>query len=74
MWGSCSANSDIKLNWRLIHFDLKKIDYVVVHELSHLIELNHSKKFWDIVEGILPDYQLTKKNLRDYNLRKLPEL
>ncbi len=52
-WGSCSANSSIRLNWRLICVPPEVIDYVVVHELAHIQQHNHSKKFWDIVESII---------------------
>ena len=56
-WGSCSANKIINYSWRLIMADDETIDYVVVHELAHLTEMNHSKqKFWALVESVLPDY------------------
>ena len=63
-WGSCNAKSVIRLNWRLIHKDPMLIDYVVVHELAHLKELNHSPRFWAIVESVLPDYRERKRLLR----------
>lgn len=56
-WGSCSHNNNININWKLIMADLKIMDYVIVHELSHTIEHNHSKDFWKIVENIIPDYK-----------------
>jgi predicted metal-dependent hydrolase len=56
-WGSCSSNGDITLNIQLIKSPMYVIDYVVVHELSHLVHLNHSKSFWDLVESIIPDYK-----------------
>jgi predicted metal-dependent hydrolase len=55
-WGSASADGSIRLNWRLIHFAPRVIDYVVTHELAHLREMNHSPAFWDIVRSALPDY------------------
>lgn len=63
-WGSCSLRSGIRLNWRLIHFPLPIIDYVVVHELAHLREMNHSRRFWAIVEQHCPDYRSARIALR----------
>lgn len=56
-WGSASADGSIRLNWRLIHFGMPVIDYVVAHELAHLREMNHSAAFWDVVRSVVPDYQ-----------------
>ncbi len=55
-WGSASADGSIRLNWRLIHLSEALIDYVVVHELAHLREMNHSARFWGHVGEVLPDY------------------
>ena len=55
-WGSCTANGSLRLNWQLIKMPLRLIDYVVVHELAHLIEMNHSASFWQLVERMCPDY------------------
>ena len=55
-WGSCSSNRTISYNWHLVLMPESIIDYVVVHELCHLLEMNHSKRFWDKVAGVLPDY------------------
>jgi predicted metal-dependent hydrolase len=63
-WGSAKSDGTIRLNWRLMHFRLPVIDYVVVHELSHLRHMNHSPRFWDTVEGIMPDYAQLKKELK----------
>ena len=57
IWGSCSKEADIKLNWRLVMLPPDLIDYVVVHELSHIVEFNHSKMFWKMVSSILPNYK-----------------
>ncbi len=62
-WGSCSAKTGIRLNWRLIHFQPHIIDYVVIHELAHLREMNHSSRFWAIVEGLVPDYKDKRREL-----------
>ena len=63
-WGSASADGSIRLNWRLIHFRQPVIDYVVVHELAHLREMNHSPRFWQHVEEILPDYADRRDQLK----------
>ena len=63
-WGSCSGKRSVNLNWRLIMLDDRLIDYVVVHELSHLIELNHSVDFWKIVAGVIPDHKELRRRLR----------
>ena len=63
-WGSASANGAVRLNWRLIHFALPVIDYVVTHELAHLREMNHSPAFWDVVRSVLPDYEHSRGALR----------
>ena len=56
-WGSCSVSGNINLSTRTLLLPLPMLDYVIVHELSHLVEMNHSKRFWDVVEKVMPDYQ-----------------
>jgi len=63
-WGSASASGTIRLNWRLIHLKLSMVDYVVVHELSHLRHMDHSPQFWDVVASILPDHQQRRQALK----------
>lgn len=63
-WGSASVDGAIRLNWRLIHLPLELIDYVVVHELSHLRHMNHSPQFWDVVASILPDHGERRQRLK----------
>ncbi len=65
LWGSCNSRGLIHLNWRLIQKPLDLVDYVVAHELSHLIEMNHSKAFWRIVESIYPNCTAARKRLRN---------
>jgi predicted metal-dependent hydrolase len=64
-WGSCTTNQQISLSTRLIFAPQDVIDYVIVHELAHLIEMNHSDRFWDIVGKIIPDYRDQEKWLRE---------
>lgn len=56
-WGSCSTRRNINLNWYLILVDKDLIDYVIVHELMHLREMNHSARYWALVADVMPDYQ-----------------
>lgn len=63
-WGSASADGSIRLNWRLVHFALPVIDYVVTHELAHLREMNHGPAFWDVVRSALPGYEEARGALR----------
>jgi predicted metal-dependent hydrolase len=56
-WGSCNVKREVRLNWRLIQAAQPTIDYVVVHELAHLIEMNHSRRFWKLVASVCPHYR-----------------
>ena len=64
-WGSARVDGSIRLHWRLIHFRLAVIDYVVVHELSHLRVMDHSPRFWDTVRAVVPDYASLRGQLKD---------
>ena len=64
-WGRASADGSIRLNWRLVHFKQAVVDYVVVHELSHLRVMDHSPRFWDTVRGVVPDYAVLRGQLKD---------
>jgi predicted metal-dependent hydrolase len=63
-WGSATADGSVRLNWRLIQFPLSTIDYVVVHELAHLREMNHSAAFWEVVRSVLPEYEQAQVPLK----------
>lgn len=63
-WGSCSSRSGIRLHWRLIHLERVLIDYVVAHEVAHLVEMNHSPRFWAVVERICPGWRAARAGLR----------
>jgi predicted metal-dependent hydrolase len=63
-WGSCSADRSLNFSWRLILTPLKAVDYVVVHELVHTVFHDHSRKFWNRVETVMPDYKERRKWLR----------
>ena len=64
-WGSASADGSIRLNWRLVHFALPVIDYVVAHELAHLREMHHGPSFWEVVRTVIPDLDRARGALRD---------
>jgi predicted metal-dependent hydrolase len=65
LWGSCSGRRNLNFNWHLAAAPPEVLDYVVIHELCHLREMNHSKKFWGLVAAICPDYAARRKWLRD---------
>ena len=71
-WGSCTSDARIRLNWRLMHFALPLIDYVIAHELAHLREMNHSPRFWATVQSIFPEFESAKKALRDSAAETMP--
>ena len=65
-WGVCNRRDDsITLNTRLLEYDTKYLDYVIIHELSHLVHFDHSKAFWEVVSKYCPDYQILRKEMRD---------
>jgi len=71
-WGSCTHDGRVRLNWRLIHFALPVIDYVVAHELAHLKEMNHSPRFWSAVAQLLPGFEAARDEIRAVDIAALP--
>jgi len=63
-WGSCSHINNISINYKLLQFEKKAIEYVVLHELCHIEEKNHSKRFWDLVAFYMPDYKKVESTLK----------
>ena len=64
-WGSCSRKGNLNFNYRIVHLPEKYQDYVVVHELCHLKEFNHSRNFWNLVGEAIPDYKEIRKQIRN---------
>lgn len=62
-WGSCNERGEIRLNWRLVQLPPRVADYVVAHEIAHLVELNHSPRFWALVESLLPGHARARREL-----------
>ena len=63
-WGSCHVSGRIRLNWRLVQMPPRLIDYVVAHEVAHMVEMNHSQRFWRTVARMVPDYAARRSELR----------
>lgn len=69
-WGSCSKNGNLNFNYKILFLEERLADYIVVHELCHLQELNHSQKFWNLVARVFPNHKHIRKELR---LRQLAD-
>jgi predicted metal-dependent hydrolase len=65
-WGSCAPDGSIRLNWRLVHFPIEIVDYVIAHELAHLKEMNHGPRFWATVQTLLPGFESARSRLKDF--------
>ena len=65
-WGSCNARGEIRLNWRLVQLPPTLAEYVVAHEVAHLVELNHSPRFWALVETLIPGHAALRRELEDW--------
>lgn len=67
-WGSCSSKGNLSFNYNLLRFRKDVVDYVIIHELCHRIEMNHSPKFWNLVGKYCPDYKNLRKELKEHSL------
>ncbi len=72
-WGSCQAAGRVLLNWRLVHMPERLIDYVVAHEIAHLLEMNHSPRFWSLLESVYPGCRAARRELNVLE-KQLPDL
>lgn len=72
-WGSCSSSGTLSFNWRLIELPDELTDYIVVHELAHLVHQNHSPRFWAEVERVLPHWRAHRKSLRAHSTSGITE-
>lgn len=71
-WGSCNDRGELRLNWRLVFYPAKAVEYVIAHEISHLKEMNHSPAFWKEVERLMPSYKQYHAYLADMHPSKVP--
>ncbi len=63
-WGSCSSKGNLNFNYGIVYLPPELVDYIVVHELCHLKEFNHSKNFWNLVGEVIPDYKVRRMRLK----------
>ena len=70
-WGSCSHSGIVRFNWKAVMAPIVAFDYIIVHELCHLLYPNHSERFWHKVESIVPDYKKQRNWLKDNNMHIL---
>ncbi|MFH1536961.1 MAG: M48 family metallopeptidase [Patescibacteria group bacterium] len=73
-WGSCSSKGNLNFNYRILFLPRDTADYIIVHELCHLKEMNHSKNFWILVSQTFPNYKYIRKNLRGLSFPLQPGL
>jgi predicted metal-dependent hydrolase len=70
-WGSCSSNANLNFNYRVGLLPEHLMDYVIVHELCHLTEMNHGPKFWELVSQVIPNYNARREELKKIDIRKM---
>ena len=68
-WGSCTSKRELLFNWKCIMAPSPVLDYIVVHEMAHMVYMNHSKEFWHLVKKVLPDYVQRKEWLRNNGIK-----
>ena len=68
-WGVCTEDGMIRLSWRLVHLEPALADYVVAHEVAHLVELNHSERFWSLLAKLYPDWRRARHQLERHECR-----
>ena len=71
-WGQCDSRGVIKLSWRLMLFDEAVSDYVIAHELAHLVHMDHSPRFWALVARVDPGYKKHEAQLKSIRIREIP--
>jgi predicted metal-dependent hydrolase len=67
LWGSCTSHKNLNFNIRIVQLSPEQADYIIVHELCHLQEFNHSKRFWDLVAQTIPNFKQIKRELKSYS-------
>ena len=70
-WGSCSINRNLNFSYQVAFLPDNIRDYIIIHELSHLVHMNHSAQFWSLVERYCPEYRESRRNLRDIHAQKI---
>jgi predicted metal-dependent hydrolase len=68
-WGSCTSKNELLFNWRCVMAKSNALDYIVVHEMCHMYHKDHSKEFWNLLDSIMPDYEVRKEWLKNYGVR-----
>ena len=68
-WGSCSSKKNLNFNYRILFLPKRIADYIIIHELFHLKEMNHSRRFWNLIAEVVPDYLEIRKELRNKRFR-----